>query len=284
MFIVYTNENDEILDLNLCTFKPIKCGLNNLDCIFRVDGTIINFDRMYNVFLWYSMAMHSNVPISHRFLYFRIVLTLNNNHCRRNIRDTDCFYVLDECLLSDKYPIYSIKTIEKFNLGITNLYVQALCRENKLNNIEILEYLYSNKPEVFNWTYYLNYPLDSMSENGNVNCLEWWKNSGLELTYSSRALDSASMNGHINVLEWWLNSGLGLKYSNYSLDWASQKNQIHVLEWWKNSRLELKYSEEALISTTFFAHRNVFKWWKQSGLPLKYPDLFTTYLYMKFFV
>uniref|UniRef100_A0A6C0E7G4 Ankyrin repeat protein n=1 Tax=viral metagenome TaxID=1070528 RepID=A0A6C0E7G4_9ZZZZ len=276
MFIVYTNENDEILDLNSCTFKPIKCGLNSLDCIFRVDGTIINFDRMYNVFLWYSIGMYCNIPVN-RFLYFRIVLPLNNNHCRRNIRDTDCFYVLDECLLSDKYPIYSIKTIEKFNVSITYSYVQALLRrENRLN---IIKYLYSNKPEVFNWTYYLHYPLDSMSKNGNVNCLEWWKNSGLELAYSSDSLDWASHNDHINVLEWWLNSGLSLKYSSYSLDGASQMGHIHVLEWWKNSGLPLKYSENALS----FAHRNVFKWWKKSGLPLKYPS-WTIYLYMKFFV
>ncbi|KAI9218489.1 hypothetical protein BC828DRAFT_407539 [Blastocladiella britannica] len=41
--------------------------------------------------------------------------------------------------------------------------------------------------------------MDWASRNGHVDVLEWWRNSGLELTYSEDAMDWASKNGHVDV-------------------------------------------------------------------------------------
>ena len=40
------------------------------------------------------------------------------------------------------------------------------------------------------------------SENGNMDILGWYKNSGLEFKYTADAIDWASQNGHVNILNW----------------------------------------------------------------------------------
>jgi len=227
--------------------------------------------------------------------YFRRVIIPSNidmnSHCFQNSLTKGCFVYNSEILLSEKYYLYDIKTIKKFNLPITPFYISNL---SELGCIEILEWLKnSNLLSEFNYdesafnksatygidclewwfnsglplkydTYSLYYP----STTGNTAALEWWKNSGLELKYDEEAIDSASLNGHINVLDWWKNSGLHLMYSKRSLDWASGRGHINVLDWWFNSGLELKYDVGVLSNAYLFGFPNVTEWWVKSGLPL----------------
>jgi hypothetical protein len=152
------------------------------------------------------------------------------------IKDYNYAYT-DKIIMGDRFPLYDLKTIKKFNLNITDVYISELCKR------------------------------------GKVNILEWLFDSGLELKYTSDALDwascngldLASCNGHVNVLEWWKNSGLELQYTESALNWASENCHINVLEWWKNSGLELKYTESVLNSASENGHVGVLEWWKNSG-------------------
>lgn len=112
--------------------------------------------------------------------------------------------------------------------------------------------------------------IDNASRDGNINILQKWKDSGVELVYSDAAINWASRNNHINVLDWWKNSGLELKYSYKAMDAASIKNHINVLEWWVASGLELKYSENAIDTASMNNHINILEWWVASGLSFKY--------------
>jgi len=46
-----------------------------------------------------------------------------------------------------------------------------------------------------------------MDDADDVNILEWWKNSGLEIKYTYYAMHRASFCGYIEILEWWRISG-----------------------------------------------------------------------------
>jgi hypothetical protein len=104
----------------------------------------------------------------------------------------------NKVILGDKYYIYDLEIIKKFKL--------------------------------YNNTVFINY----VARYGHINILEWCKNSGLPLQYSSQALNLASKYGHINVLDWWKNSGLKLKYTKKTLLYIGSRVGR---EWLENSRL-----------------------------------------------
>ena len=164
------------------------------------------------------------------FYWIRIVIIPNNTNVFNPTELYTPKFKFDKCILSDKYPLYSINTIKKFNLEITHDYISNLWL---YGHVDILEWIKNNR---FMCEYNKIY-LSGASGNGHVHVLDWWLKSNLPLEYSEKALDMASYNGHVNVLDWWLKSNLPLKYDENALNWASEKGRIHVLEWWKNSGL-----------------------------------------------
>jgi len=143
-------------------------------------------------------------------------------------------------IFSEKYPMYSLNTIKKFNINFSppsslSKFIDNLCKYGK---IDILEYLLKKNGSLL----YSLSALEYASQNGHVNVLEWWKNSKLSFNYDEKVLKLASSNGHINVLDWWKNSGLPLKYYDNVLDYYhSNDGDIKVLEWWRNSGLPFQY-------------------------------------------
>ncbi|KAI9328591.1 hypothetical protein DFJ73DRAFT_861632 [Zopfochytrium polystomum] len=133
--------------------------------------------------------------------------------------------------------------------------------------------------------------------------LQWWKESGLELVYTSRALLNASRRSDPDVLEWWRQSGLELKlddakeaiqtasayqffavlnwwkasglefsYSADPIDEASSNGRLSTLQWWKRSGLVPKYTQRAMDEASENGFVKVLQWWKDSGLEMKYTD------------
>jgi hypothetical protein len=140
-------------------------------------------------------------------------------------------------------------------------YIRSIILDHSDNNI--MEVIYTNRYVrnniILGCRYYLGDPrtiiklnievdekyIDNICAIGDVKFLEWWKNSGLPLKYTTNSMDNASHNGHINVLDWWLKSGLKLKYTNSALD-NVLSSKIDVIMWWLNSDLELKISDERI--------------------------------------
>ena len=240
-----------------------KTGLNESD-------TTQNNDFITSHGLFGNMISLTNIRYRDRHIkpYWLRIVTIPNN-TRAIYYNWYVSWVpvanYEKCILSEKYQLYSIKAIKKFNLEITDDYIIEACFQNK---IDILEWLKNNKLDIL--LKYDTYKLDDASYNGNIDVLTWWKNSGLPLKYSERALTAASRNNKINVLTWWKNSGLPLKYSEEVLEHASVCNRIEVLTWWKESGLPLKYDQFTLRTINEHGHIEVLKWWVESGLLCKY--------------
>ena len=267
MRILLTTEYDQVYssanmysfahEINNCKLNDIKLNMHVVDMNMNIN---INREREIDFKNFYQKRWgitFTNIPF--RFIdlmndikpyYFRIIMSIG----------LDGNYIL-----SDRYPLYSILTIKKFNINICPFYVGYLCYKNKIN---VLKYLGNKKLESIKDCMQKDHTIISIASIcGNINVLEWWKNFGLELKYTEFALDGASENNLINVLEWWKNSGLELKYSEDALYVATYRGNIGVLEWWKKSGLPLKYDRDVILD---MAKENknvdVLTWWKNSGL------------------
>ncbi|KAJ3041443.1 hypothetical protein HDV00_009424 [Rhizophlyctis rosea] len=98
--------------------------------------------------------------------------------------------------------------------------------------------------------------MDGASEYGHVAVLDWWKNSGLELTWSDMALEGASANGHI------------LEFSEYILAKASANQHYAVLDWWKRraAEVELPFQTGGVSDYgAFEGWRPTYDWWKKNA-------------------
>lgn len=117
---------------------------------------------------------------------------------------------------------------------------------------EILEFLHKNNlidPSLLS---------EGLVRCKNENVFELVKNLGIKINLE-KIMDAASSLGNINILEWAKNSGLDLTYSSMALHVASRGSKIDVLDWWKNSGLELKYNDNILTDVIYYS--KVFNWW-----------------------
>jgi hypothetical protein len=290
MFCKITNENE-----NHNGFQYVD-GLNILDKPFQdqecgscVPGGLYYTDKA-NLHYFYEYGV-----------WIRIVSTPED---AKVVEDPISFggrkWRTDKIILHDKYPLYDLGTIKKFNLKITKEYIKEV---SKLGKMDILEWwINSDSIEHEDDTSFQIKSMVSASIYGKINVLEFWKNSWYPLHNSDEMVDYASMYGqievldwlknldipyfsitysenaidytkHVNVLDWWLKSNLPLKYSNRALQLASEHGKINVLEWWVKSGLPLKYNECALVDASKNGHVDVLQWWIDSNLPLKYNEM-----------
>ena len=75
---------------------------------------------------------------------------------------------------------------------------------------------------------YKNNIIRDASAFGNIQVLEWFKNSGYEFKYDKNAINYASYNGHVQVLEWFKNSDYEFKYTVHAINKASY-NGLKIL-------------------------------------------------------
>ena len=218
MFYILSDKNDNLIISKIS--RPYYYALNNQKSLVKCS------DGMFTSTDWCKIYKSSRVRVvrlgeQHDVYidcipyYIRsIILDHSDNNIMEVIYTNR--YVRNNIILGCRYYLGDPRTIKKLNIKVDEKYIDNICAI------------------------------------GDVKFLEWWKNSGLPLKYTTNSMDNASHNGHINVLDWWLKSGLELKYTNSALDnvLSSKINvlssKIDVIMWWLNSDLELKISDERI--------------------------------------
>jgi hypothetical protein len=158
------------------------------------------------------------------------------------------------------------------------------------------------------------------SSFGRAEILEWWLNCKVfERTPDTfrdpsyiNAVNNASAAGFVQVLDWWRNSGLPISYTSTALEQASSKGMIASLEWWKQASrhqggyhiegsengpsshrgrhpspasrkpgtpddteslvpLRLKVGK-SIVFATQNGREDVVRWWDESGIPYAHED------------
>jgi hypothetical protein len=210
-----------------------------------------------------------------------------------------------------KYSLYDINTYKRIGLTIFDNR-DIVDFASKYNNINFLKWTMQYSKVLLGLTdqelsdpseYKFVYTGDSMdcaSQEGNIEILQWWKESKLPIKYT----DGSMCEIPLKSLEWWLNSGLELMCTNVLMDtavdtkvlewgkqkmlenkeiklsyteWAiheaSRKGRIPILDWWlKSSGLPLKYNNCAMNEASRGGLIDVMEWWKNSGLEVKYNN------------
>jgi hypothetical protein len=166
----------------------------------------------------------------------------------------------------EEYEIQSFDVLNKTNLNIfvvennKVLYKNDIIKNASENgHVEILEW-FKNSGYEFN---YDEDAINKASENGHVEILEWFKNSSYEFNYDEDAINKASKNGHIEILEWFKNSGYEFKYNNIS------SLNIDVLEWFKNYGYKFKNNIDLIDRAALFGDIEVLEWLKKNNYPIK---------------
>ena len=149
---------------------------------------------------------------------------------------------------------YIISDKEEINVKEHEIFSFDILRKTDLNIFVIKN----------NRVLYKNNIINNASQNGHIQVLEWFKNSGYEFKYTEWPINYASEIGDVQVLEWFKNSGYEFKYNKWALNFASNNKHVQVLEWFKNSGYELKYNEYAINSASIYGHNNILKFYSNN--------------------
>ncbi|KAI8804517.1 hypothetical protein BJ742DRAFT_823895 [Cladochytrium replicatum] len=115
-----------------------------------------------------------------------------------------------------------------------------------------------------------SWAIDLASQRGDLDTLEWWRNSGLPLHWTKHGPLSAAEQGNVLVLKWWRDN-----YANFVhlapeiLRCASESSNLDVLDWWKSEGLPLVCDRSLSVKLTETGNEVALDWWKTAGVKLK---------------
>jgi hypothetical protein len=159
-----------------------KDGLNLLEGQFNMDTidpcgagglyftTLDNIEAFYNLGVWLR-----EVEQPEENDYYRVV---NINDCGVHKWRSNML------VLKNKYPLYDISTLEKFNLPVNEKYILGAITNGSL---ELLDYLYKNNENVFMYTYMncrVGFLYHIAAQTGNIQKLDWLYGRGCLLDAS----------------------------------------------------------------------------------------------------
>ena len=102
--------------------------------------------------------------------------------------------------------------------------------------------------------YVIEYTANAMnwaSENGHVNVLDWWKNSGLKLKYTTKAFYVGG-----KVRNWWINSGLTTNHLFNNTIQVPIKDHLDMLRDILNEKIGIQPYEKSIAHSKYKSLEN----------------------------
>lgn len=161
--------------------------------------------------------------------------------------------------------------------NLSALLIKLLLR---FGHTETLEYIESNRPEMFIALDGTTIPTKVSSFFPCTKMLHYWKHSKWfsdRHMYDAGAVDGASRYGHVEMLDWWWRqSGMPLRYTETSLEQASANGHIAVLQWWQDAALQdeavVLRPGRALLWAAQHGRADVLQWWHSSNVAASNAD------------
>ncbi|KAJ6789668.1 hypothetical protein PWT90_05149 [Aphanocladium album] len=160
---------------------------------------------------------------------------------------------------------------------LSTLFIKLLLR---FAHVEALEYIESNKPELFMALDGTTIPTKVSSFFPCTKMLQYWKHSQWfadRHMYDAEAVDGASRYGHVDMLDWWWRqSGMPLRYTETSLEQASANGHIAVLQWWQEAAVQdesvVLRPGRALLWAAQLGRADVLQWWHSSKVAVAHES------------
>jgi len=248
-----------------------KTGINKLDKLF-----IKNLKKTRNM---EELKRFTDRPYYQNLKWMRIGIKIS-----LKLKSDE----VEGLILSEKYYLYDIKTIKKFNLNIDQYYISDVCRHGAIDVLDYLDnlgYRYDFSSSIELTGHYNSISVQFVYNR--VAVLEWLKKSGSFSTYDFyenynalickwgfTPIDVASYGGHTEVLDWWKCSGIlslgcapGLPTWTFSTVKKNVSNMVKCTGYFSYG-----YTKDSLCWASSRGHINVLNWWKNSGLGLIYNE------------
>ena len=156
---------------------------------------------------------------------------------------------------------------KKYKHIITNNSKSIMDKASNDNRIDILDLCHNN---LKNKGILLNcsmIAINTASDNGHSNVLEWWSNSSINVHCSIYAISTALKNNHPNVLKTWyqisLKHNIDLNHIARDVDCKELNNSIESLNVWLDicQKHKIQFEIPNLIFASENNHLNMLNWW-----------------------
>lgn len=211
---------------------------------------------------------------------------------------------------------YSVELIEWFISHDMKIPWQVVIDNSYCYDDQLMNKIYKHCLDTNQEFEYSEYALCMASWSGNMQILNWWSNSGLELLYNLKIIDYVISACSIDVIKWWLDSGLNFEcdkqkitntaistgnvsvlnllldhqlitlheiqcHDQICIENISNQNSTEMLNWLHENKIDLCCSEKTIDNASTKNNLNILNWWLNSGYTLKYSRSSMDYIKSK---
>ena len=234
-----------------------------------VDSCNISFNNYSNKLNDANITLHKNKGFNigeHSYYVGIVELPVNNPDLK--IIDNGATIKTNMFVLREKYDVETLEGVKEI-LKITDGETKHIINKAAKNgNVEILEWI-KNSDYAFN---YDETTLEIACEYGKLNVLQWAQGNRVYLKFNVKCFNYALKNGNIDILTHIKNSDFKIELNEFSFINACSNGRVESLEWLKNNNYEFEQDLSFVKTACKEGHLNVLEWLNNHFEGLNYDN------------